>query len=118
MKPLTYYINFPISPEIQKYLEELSPDQKIELGVAIAQVAIDQMRQVKVNDVLVNVDFPDGIELASIEDVGQFADLPDFICEDCNTVKPFHLGSGDDELCNDCWAERQGDDLYELAVTA
>jgi hypothetical protein len=110
MKPLTYYINFPLSPEIQKYLEELSPDQKMELGVAIAQVAIDQMRQVKVNDVLVNVDFPDGIE--------QFPDYPDFICEACNTVKPFHLGSGDDELCNDCWAEMQGEDLYEVAVRA
>jgi hypothetical protein len=104
MKPLTYYINFPLSPEIQKYLEELSPDQKIELGVAIAQVAIDQMRQVKVNDVLVNVDFPDGIELVSIEEVG---DYHDFLCDDCQTMKPHHLGNGDDDLCDECWAERQ-----------
>jgi hypothetical protein len=79
MKPLTYYINFPLSPEIQKYLEELSPDQKMELGVAIAQVAIDQMRQVKVNDVLVNVDFPDGIELVSIKE--KFEIFASFICD-------------------------------------
>jgi hypothetical protein len=79
MKPITYYINFPLAAQIQRCLDALSPDQKIELAFAIGQRALDEKRSADFTvdnpvdnlqpDILVNVDFPDEIELVSIAEV-------------------------------------------------
>jgi hypothetical protein len=44
MKPITYYLNFPLARQIQDCLDRLSTDQKIELAFAIGQRALDEKR--------------------------------------------------------------------------
>jgi hypothetical protein len=44
MKSVDSYINFPLASQIQRYLDDLTPDQKIELAFAIGQKALDDKR--------------------------------------------------------------------------
>jgi hypothetical protein len=114
MKPITYYLNFPLARQIQDCLDRLSTDQKIELAFAIGQRALDEKRSADVirrdmdnpvdnlqPDILVNVDFPDGIELVSIEDVTYRQDFVSFICDDCEMESYQRFTEGED-LCIGC----------------
>jgi hypothetical protein len=44
MKSIDSYINFPLAAQIQRYLDELTPDRKIALAFAIGQKALDDKR--------------------------------------------------------------------------
>jgi hypothetical protein len=74
MKPITYYINFPLAAQIQRCLDGLSPDQKIELAFAIGQRALDEKRSAAIAIVDDRqIEIVDGIEILSIEDVEEAA---------------------------------------------
>jgi hypothetical protein len=88
MKPITYYINFPLAAQIQRCLDELSPDQKIELAFAIGQRALDEKRSADAialdnpvdnlqPDILFvddrQIGIVDGIELVSIDDFQEYS---------------------------------------------
>jgi hypothetical protein len=103
MKPITYYLNFPLARQIQDCLDRLSTDQKIELAFAIGQRALDEKRSADV----VRRDM-EGIPVEmSIADT--------FECEDCHQHQPYAVGQHDEfyELRDDCFVER--DTTYDPA---
>jgi hypothetical protein len=74
MKPITYYLNFPLARQIQDCLDRLSTDQKIELAFAIGQRALDEKRSAAISIVDDRqIEIVDGIEILSIEDVEEAA---------------------------------------------
>jgi hypothetical protein len=123
MKPITYYLNFPLARQIQDCLDRLSTDQKIELAFAIGQRALDEKRSADVirrdmdnpvdnlqPDILFvddrQIGIVDGIELVSIE-VNYRQDFVSFICDDCEMESYQRFTEGEDR-CIGC-------DSFEMA---
>ncbi len=44
MKPISYYLDWPITKDLEKALSDLPWDKKFELSVALSQVALDEKR--------------------------------------------------------------------------
>lgn len=101
MQPITYYTNISLAAHIQRFLDELPPDQKIELAFAIGQRALDEKRSADV----------EGIPPVETSIKGTFE------CESCHQHQPYSMGQHDEfyELCDDCFVERETTPTYDPA---
>jgi hypothetical protein len=97
MKPITYYINFPLAAQIQRCLDELSSDQKIELAFAIGQRALDENRSADV--ISREGTAPDA--LVSIEEVDNSPLFVSFICDACE-MESYQRFNESEDLCIGC----------------
>jgi hypothetical protein len=98
MKPITYYLNFPLARQIQDCLDRLSTGQKIELAFAIGQRALDEKRSADI--VRRDIEGVPPVEM-SIEDVNYRQDFVSFICDDCEMESYQRFTEGED-LCIGC----------------
>jgi hypothetical protein len=107
MKPITYYLNFPLARQIQDCLDRLSTDQKIELAFAIGQRALDERRSA---DIVRR-------DIEGISNPVEMSIADTFECEDCHQHQPYAVGQHDEfyELCDDCFVERDTTPTYDPA---
>lgn len=87
MEPITYYTNVLLAEHIQRFLDDLSPDQKIELAFAIGQRALDEKQSTDAIDPTAKYapntpEYPGTFTWHSVESQGlNIETIDDFICD-------------------------------------